>query len=37
MKVIGINGSVRKDGDTAILINAVSEELNKEGIETEMI
>lgn len=37
MKVIGINGSARKDGNTAILINAVFEELNKEGIETEMI
>lgn len=37
MKVIGINGSARKDGNTAILINAVFEELNKEEIETEMI
>lgn len=37
VKVIGINGSARKDGNTAILINAVFEELNKEGIETEMI
>jgi multimeric flavodoxin WrbA len=36
MKVIGINGSSRKDGNTAILINKVFEELQKEGIETEM-
>ena len=37
MKVLAINGSARKDGNTAILINAVFEELNKAGIETEMI
>lgn len=37
MKVIGINSSARKDGNTAILINKVFEELNKEGIETELI
>lgn len=37
MKVIGINGSARKDGNTAILINKVFEELNMAGIETEMI
>ena len=37
MKVIGINGSARKDGNTANLINHVFEELKKEGIETEMI
>ncbi|MDE6123775.1 MAG: flavodoxin family protein [Eubacterium sp.] len=37
MKVLGINGSARKDGNTAILINKVFEELNKEGIETELI
>lgn len=29
MKVIGINGSSRKDGNTAIIINTVFEELNK--------
>ena len=34
MKVIGINSSARKDGNTAILLNKVFEELNKEGIET---
>lgn len=37
MKVIGINGSSRKDGNTAVIINAVFEELNKKGIETELI
>jgi multimeric flavodoxin WrbA len=37
MKVIGINGSPRKSGNTAILINTVFAELEKEGIETEFI
>lgn len=37
MKVLAINGSARKDGNTAILINTLFEELNKAGIETEMI
>ncbi len=37
MNVIAINGSARKDGNTAILINVVFDELKKEGIETEMI
>lgn len=37
MKVIGFNGSARKDGNTAILIRHVFEELEKEGIETELI
>ena len=37
MKVLAINSSARKDGNTAILINRVFEELNKEGIETEMV
>lgn len=37
MKVIGINGSSRKDGNTAIIINTVFEELNKAGVETELI
>lgn len=36
-KVIGINGSSRKDGNTAIIIGKVFDELNKEGIETELI
>jgi multimeric flavodoxin WrbA len=37
MKVVAINGSARKDGNTAILIGHVFEELNAAGIETEMI
>lgn len=37
MKVLAINGSARKDGNTAILINAVFGELSKAGIETEMV
>lgn len=37
MKVLAINSSARKDGNTAILINRVLEALNQEGIETEMI
>lgn len=37
MKVVAFNGSARKDGNTAILINYVLGELEKEGIETEMI
>ena len=37
MKVIGINGSSHKDGNTAIIINTVFEELNNEGIDTELI
>ena len=37
MKVVGINGSARKDFNTAIIIRAVFEELEKEGIETELI
>lgn len=37
MKVLGINGSARKDGNTAMIMKKVFEELNKEGIETEMV
>ena len=37
MKVLAINSSARKDGNTACLINTVFEELKKEGIETEMV
>lgn len=37
MKVIGLSSSARKDGNTAILINQVFEELNREGIDTELI
>ena len=36
MKVIAFNGSARADGNTAILIRNVFEELEKEGIATEL-
>ena len=37
MKVVAFSGSGRRDGNTAILINFVLEELQKEGIETELV
>lgn len=37
MKVVGVNGSPRKNGNTAILISIVFDELRREGIETELI
>jgi multimeric flavodoxin WrbA len=37
MKVVGVNGSPRKDGNTAIIINTIFRELNAQGIETELI
>jgi multimeric flavodoxin WrbA len=37
MKVVAFNGSARKDGNTAILINYVLSELRNEGIETELV
>jgi multimeric flavodoxin WrbA len=37
IKVIGFNGSARKDGNTAILIRHVFTELEKAGIETELV
>ena len=37
MKVLGINGSARRDGNTAIMINIAFEELNASGIETELV
>ena len=37
MKVVGFNGSPRKDGNTGILIHKVFLELEKEGIETELV
>ncbi|MFA5266918.1 MAG: flavodoxin family protein [Methanoregula sp.] len=36
-KVLAINGSPRKDGNTAILIRTILKELENEGIETETI
>ena len=37
MKVVAFNGSPRKDGNTFILINHVFHELEKEGVETELV
>lgn len=37
MKVTAFNGSARKDGNTAIMIKTVFAELEKEGIETELV
>jgi multimeric flavodoxin WrbA len=37
LKVIAFNGSARKDGNTAILIKQALRELEREGIETELV
>lgn len=37
MKVVAFNGSARKDGNTAILIHYTLSELEKRGIETELV
>ncbi|HEX2937744.1 MAG TPA: flavodoxin family protein [Ruminiclostridium sp.] len=37
MKVIGISGSSRKDGNTAIIMKLVLAEMEKRGIESELI
>jgi len=37
MKVVAFNGSARKDGNTAILVNTVFKELKKAGIRTELV
>jgi multimeric flavodoxin WrbA len=37
MKVVGFNGSPRKEGNTVRLIQEVFHELQKEGIETELV
>jgi multimeric flavodoxin WrbA len=37
MKVVAINGSGRKDGNTCLLLKIVLEELKAEGIETELV
>jgi multimeric flavodoxin WrbA len=37
MQVVAFNGSARKDGNTAILVRRVFVELEKEGIETELV
>lgn len=37
MKVVAFNGSARKDGNTALLLRTVLNELEQAGIETELI
>ncbi len=37
MRVVAVNGSGRKDGNTYLLLKVVLDELKAEGIETEMI
>ena len=37
MKVLAINGSSRKNGNTSTILNIVLEEINKQGIETELL
>jgi multimeric flavodoxin WrbA len=37
MKVVAISGSARKDGNTSILVRQAFAELEKEGIETELV
>jgi multimeric flavodoxin WrbA len=37
MRAFAVNGSARRDGNTAILIRHVLRELEKEGIETDMV
>ncbi len=37
MKVVAFNGSARKDGNTAILVRQTFNELEREGIGTEMV
>jgi multimeric flavodoxin WrbA len=37
MKVVAFNGSPRKKGSTSVLLNAVLDELKKEGIKTELV
>ena len=37
MKVIAFNGSARKQGNTALLISCVLQELGREGIDTETV
>ena len=37
MKVVAFNGSARKDGNTAMMLNMVLDELKKEGVDTELV
>ena len=37
MKVLGLSGSMRKEGNTANLVNIILERCQVEGIETEFV
>jgi len=37
MNVLAVNGSARRDGNTALLLRCALEELSKEGFETELV
>lgn len=37
MKILAINGSARKNGNTDVLINRIFNKLNTVGIETELV
>ena len=37
MKVVAFNGSPKKEGNTALALKLVTDELEKEGIETEIV
>lgn len=37
MKVVGINGSTQKDGNTALLVRTALEQLEEQGVKTELI
>ncbi len=37
MKIVAFNGSARKDGNTAMLVQTLSKELEKKGIKTEFV
>ncbi|HLN91115.1 MAG TPA: NAD(P)H-dependent oxidoreductase, partial [Patescibacteria group bacterium] len=37
MRVVGVNGSARKGGNTTLLLRHVFAELEREGIETELV
>jgi multimeric flavodoxin WrbA len=37
VQIVAFNGSARKDGNTAVLLQTVLDELEKEGIDTELV
>ncbi len=37
MRVVGFNGSPRKDGNTTVLMTHLLQEIKKEGVETELV